>query len=191
MKRSEQNEIGRTFLPRDNVLSESKTSRLQFCYDVIREAYNFTFQNRTNLDEKASKIIIFSGIIMSVYSGIGSLFLKDLAKTESIVINKYIFLVIVLFLGILSLFISIILALKAYKPEIWTNVPSAKPFHEKYVIDDKDKDFILGKLTASTVEAITFNETKLSDKVKYINNAFKALQIGIVLCAGFMFIAII
>lgn len=170
---------------------KSDTDKLQLCYDIINNAYKFTFENRTNLDEKASKIIIFSGIIMSVYSGIGGIFLRDISQTEVININKYNLLLTILFLGVLSLIISIILALIAYKPEIWQNVPSAKAFHEKYVKEDADKEIILSKLASTTVKAIQDNEMKMNNKAKNIRRSYWALVIGIILCTGFIFFAII
>lgn len=174
--------------PEDIVSDDSQ--RLKLCYEIIKNEYEFTFKNRANLDEKASKIIIFSGIVVSVYSGIGGLFLKDLSKTGTIIINKYNLLLFIFLLGISFLIISIFFALNAYKPEIWYNVPSAKKFHEKYVKKEVDIDQILDKLTSTTVEAIQGNQLKMENKVNCIKKSYWALRIGIVLCTIFIILII-
>jgi len=64
--------------------------KVELCFNLIKNTYEFTLKNWDSLDEKASKIILFSGIIASLYSGLGSISLKDMPRDEYFFPYKYI-----------------------------------------------------------------------------------------------------
>jgi len=160
--------------------------RIQLCFDIIKDAYYFTFKNRDNLNEKASKIIVFSGIIVSLYSGLGGIILKDISKTDIISINKYYLLLFILVAGLISLIISILLALVAFKPEAWLSVPSPSVFMEKYARSNKSKYEILGPLTSTMADTISKNDGKNIKKAKYIQYSLYPLVLGLVISVIFI-----
>lgn len=172
-------------------IRKDQGNNVELCFEIIKDAYYFTFKNRDNLDEKASKIIVFSGIIVSLYSGLGGIILRSISKTEAIYLNKYYFLFSMLALGLFALIISILLALRAYKPESWQVVPSTELFLEKYAKQNKTKDEILGPLTSTMVDTIKNNQEKIKNKVKYINYSFIALIFGIVISVIFIFLSLL
>lgn len=171
----------------------SEQERDQLCFNIMKDYYYYTFKNRDNLDEKASKIIIFSGIIVSLFSGIGGIILKDISRTDilSINISKYSVLLIILAVGLISLIISIMVALVAFKPEVWISVPSPIAFMNKYVRSEKGKDEILGTLTSNMADSIDKNSKKNIKKAGYIKYSSYMLLIGLVISVIFIFASLL
>jgi hypothetical protein len=165
--------------------------RIQLCFDIIKDSYYYTFKNRDNLDEKASKIIVFSGIIVSLYSGFGGIILKDISKTDVVLLNKYYLLLFILATGLISLIISILLALVAFKPEAWKSVPSPNTFIEKYAKPNKSKEEILGPLTSTMADTISINNEKNIRKAKYIKYSLYLLAFGLVISVIFIFTSLL
>lgn len=176
--------FGRNYLMEDKENQESDT---ELCFSIIKDAYNQSFKNKENLDGKAEKIIIFSGIIVSLYSGIGGIILQAAPEKEYIYLNKYYILLIILMIGLSLLIAAIIFALKAYKPESWQIVPDPRTFLEKYAKSKKTKEEILGPLTSTMVKTIEYNKGNIKAKVENIDKSFKLLIAGIVTSIIFTF----
>jgi hypothetical protein len=169
---------------------DNDESRIKLVYEIIKEAYKSRLENRDKLDEKASKIIVFSGIIVSLYSGFGSIILREMPKDQGI-LTKYNFLLLLLALGLILLICSVYFGLRAFKLETWKSVPDERHFLDEYAKKDKSKQEILGCLSTMIVEAVENNDNKIKNKVSQINVSFNFLLAGIVICVVFLLLSVL
>jgi hypothetical protein len=169
---------------------ENEENRIKLVYEIIKDAYKSRLENKDKLDEKASKIIVFSGIIVSLYSGFGSIILRDIPKDQGI-LTKYYSLLLLLAFGLILLICSVYFGLRAFKLETWESVPDERHFLDEYAKKDKSIQQILGSLSTMIVEAVESNNIKIKNKVRYINNSFHFLVAGIVVCVIFLLLSVL
>lgn len=182
----------------ENSPARSADDKKQLCYEVVKNAYDFTFTNIDNLDEKASNLILFAGAILGLYSGFGQIVLSSVNKEKFFYINVYFFnnfnyynsLMTLLIIGLLILLTSIGCALFAYKLIDMFATPEALYFYNHYVVSDKDKYQILDSLTAALVSAIENNKPFARRKEVLVNWSFVLLWIGSIVSVIFVIIAL-
>jgi len=62
-------------------MDEETEKRDEFIYELIADRFRLEWQRTNDLDGKASRIVRFVGIIVSLQAGLGSLLLKELPRT--------------------------------------------------------------------------------------------------------------
>ena len=101
---------------RDNEYIERRD---QYIYEIVRDRFTFELNRINNIDEKASKIVGFIGIIIGLDAALGAFLLKEINENNSpFSIGMMVFLISVIFL-----FIAFLCSLEAYNVKEWVVVP--------------------------------------------------------------------
>ncbi len=149
---------------------------LQLIYDLIIERFRFEWQRIINLDSKASGIIGFVGILISLQAGLGGFLLKAVPIT-----SKFYSTLCFLFLsGIILLICSILCALIAYFVKAWEIAPEPKRLIEEYAQKNRSRIDILAMVSQDLSEAVTHNRANNDKKAKWIKFGLGFLILGIV-----------
>lgn len=159
----------------DNLNDQNaQLERDQLIFNLISERYA-SEENRLNIiDDKASKMIIFVGILISLQSAFGSLLLKDIPKT----VELYNYYLASFILSITFLIAAIVCSLCAYKIRSWKIVPKTSTMIE-YGKENKSKEDILRIISKERSDA-ELNNDKIRDKVKFIKCGFIFLILGVI-----------
>jgi hypothetical protein len=157
-------------------MDDEKTEKRDLLiYELIAERFRLEWQRINDLDGKATNIIGFVGIIVSLHVGLGGFLLKEIPKT-----NEYYFYLYVLFLlGIIFLMCSILYALKAYYMKTWIAIPDTEILIEKYAKKDRSKIDIVRIVSQEISDAVKENKIKNDDKSVSIKDSFRFLVFGI------------
>jgi hypothetical protein len=148
----------------------------QLIYDIIRERFRLEWQRIINLDSKASGIIGFVGIIISLQAGLGGFLLNAVPRDS----NFYCPLCALFLSGIILLMCSILCGLKAYYVKAWKIVPETKRFIEECAKKDRSRIDILRMVSQDLSEAVTYNSANNDIKAKCIKIGLGFLIFGIV-----------
>jgi len=153
---------------------------LETIYTEVIRRYQFEIDRIKHLDDKASNIIGFVGILTSLISGFGILQLKF--PTNRVEIVEFSMFV----LSLVFLFLSLIFGLNAYATRKFTITPDAIFLVGKY--EDKEKKHIIRDLCDNYAVSIEDNR-KLNDrKVANIKRAMQSLILALV---GFSLFAVL
>lgn len=162
------------------------TERLEFIYQYTLENYKSELNRIKILDDKASGIIGFGGIIVSLWAGLGSFLLKEVSRgTLTYRVGTIFFIE-----GITLLLFSISYALSAYKIKEFER-PQIKVFISKAKDEGKTKEQLLQALIQSLSNAAITNYERNNKKVNFIKISFNCLFWGIVLVPFFVLVLIL
>ena len=163
--------------PEDNENEE----RIELIYNIIQDQFRLFWDNKNTLDKKASNVIIFSGIVISIYSGIVGILLKNLSETQGfyLYINSYLWLSLIFIIGTVLLICSIIYALRAYNLRKWTLAPDPQELLDGYAKTNKSKSEILKSVSATIAQTITDNEKEVDNKISSVKKSFELFRCGI------------
>ena len=129
--------------------------------DIAEKRYQYTWDNKRDLDEKSQNLIIFSGVISSIYIGIATVFSGEHLMLKAVYVSVYNMLILLYSIGVLSIMCSIYYALQAYKLRRWAI--ATKPEEIFSIIYDKENlDDVLNSLSEQTCEAIKSNDGYLT-----------------------------
>ncbi len=156
--------------------------RDEFIYELIADRFRLEWQRTNDLDGKASGIIGFVGIIVSLQAGLGSFLLKEIPKT----CDFYIHLCALFLSGIIFLMCSILCGLKAYYVKTWKVVPDPEHLIEEYAKKDRSRIDILRIVSAEIFDAVTKNKETNDEKAKFIKYGFALLILGILMVIIFV-----
>ncbi len=157
----------------------SDLKALETIYEEVIKRFQFESERTKHLDDKASNIIGFVGIMTGVVSGLGAYVLKT---TNFIATTLF-------FVALMLLIFSFILGLAAYRTMKFTLVPDAYfliGFYEK-----KEKERILRDLGDNYAIATEKNMMLNDKKAIYIKRAMYVLFIAILLISFFVLFATI
>jgi len=163
-------------------MHEETEKRDQFIYELISDRFRLEVLRTSDLDGKASSIIGFVGIIISLQAGLGSFLLKEISKTN----EYYIPLCILFLLGIILLLCSILCGLKAYYVKIFKIIPDTEYLIEEYAKKDRSRIDILRIVSQEISNAVLKNKTTNDDKAKSIRYAFIFFVSGIAMVTIFV-----
>ena len=156
-------------------MDEETEKRDQLIYELIADRFRLEWQRTNDLDGKASGIIGFVGIIVSLAAGLGGFLLKEIPKT----CDFYIHLCALLLFGIIFLMCSILCGLKAYYLKAWKVVPDPEYLIEEYAKKDRSRIDILRIVSAEISAAVAGNKATNDKKAKFIRYGFIFLVLGI------------
>ncbi len=149
--------------------------RDEFIYELISDRFHLEWARTHDLDGKASSVIGFVGIILSLEAGLGGFLLKEISGTS----ECYALLCILFLLGLLFLVCSILCGLRAYDVKTWKVVPSAEYLIEEYAKKDRSKSDILRLVSAEISAAVAKNAATNDKKVGFIRQGFIFFVFGI------------
>lgn len=167
-------------------MSDDPEKRDEFIYTIIKERFGVDWGRIDTLDSKASGIIGFAGIIVSLESAFGGYLLEKIPKD-----NNYYIISSTLIIGLIFLAISIFCALEAYRIRDWTIVPDPTGLIENYAKKDRNLIDIIRITSWEISEAIKGNEELIEEKVDFIKLSFNFLVIGIIVNIIFVYILLI
>lgn len=150
--------------------------RDQLIYDIITERFRLEWQRIINLDSKATGIIGFVGIILSLQAGLGGFLLTKVPRDS----NFYSPLCLLFLSGIILLMCSILCGLTAYSVKAWKIVPDPKRLIEEYAKKNRSRINILRMESQDLSEAATHNSDINDTKAKCIKIGLWFLIGGIV-----------
>lgn len=159
----------------ESLKSKNNLDTLNCVYKMISKEYNLDRIMINNINDRASKIILFVGILVGLLTTFGSLLLTDISKNSIF----YSFYVRAFILSILFLVVSIIWALYAYKIIEWTYAPVPKTLIQ-YLDGGESLNFILKKVINGKCKAITDNKSKFKSKIKFINISYFFFLLGLI-----------
>jgi hypothetical protein len=156
-------------------MNEETERRAQFIYELIADRFRLEWQRANDLDGKASSIIGFVGIIVSLQAGLGSFLLQSISRTS----EYYAQLSLLFLLGIIFLMCSILFSLKAYYVKTYKVVPDTEYLIEEYAKKGRSRIDILKEVSATISDVVTKNKSIIKGKVKFIQGGFIFLVLGI------------
>ena len=161
----------------------SDLEALETIYVEVAKRFQYESERTKHLDDKASNIIGFVGIITGLISTIGG-FLLGMPQTPF-----EIFAAVLFFDVLILLVISFVCGLAAYHIKKFTVVPDAYFLIGAYEKEDKER--VLRDLNDNYAVAIEEN-LKLNDKkVEYVKSAMYALFVGILLVPFFVLLTML
>ena len=156
--------------------------RDEFIYELISDRFHLEWARTHDLDGKASSVIGFVGIILSLEAGLGGFLLKEISGTS----ECYALLCILFLLGLLFLVCSILCGLKAYFLKSWEIAPKPKRLIEEYGKKDRSRIAILRIVSQEISKAVKQNKDTNDEKVKFIRHGFMFLVFGIAMVIVFV-----
>jgi hypothetical protein len=156
-------------------MHEETEKRDQLIHDLIKDRFRLEWYRTRDLDGKASGIIGFVGIIVSLQAGLGSFLLNEIPRT----CEFYIHLCVLFLLGIIFLTCSILCGLKAYYVKTWKVTPDPEYLIEEYAKKDRNKIDILRIVSAEIAGTVAENKATNDEKAKFIRYGFIFLVFGI------------
>lgn len=159
----------------------SDLKALETVYDEVVKRFQFESERTKHLDDKASNMIGFVGIIIGLVSALGGLLLGVPQTPIKICATVLFFCVLIL------LVLSFIFGLAAYHVKKFTAVPDAYFLIGAYEKEDKER--ILRDLNDNYAVAIEENMKLNNQKVEYIKRVTYALFFGILLIPWFVLFA--
>ena len=156
-------------------MHEENEKRDQLIYELIVDQFHLEWQRTNILDGKASSIVGFVGIILSLEAGLGGFLLKEISRTS----ECYALLCSLFLSGIVLLMCSILCGLKAYYVKAWKVVPDPEHLIEEYAKKDKSRIVILKIVSKEIADSIKDNKKANDERVKFIKGGFIFLALGI------------
>lgn len=163
-----------TIKEKQKFLEEEETERDRLIYEFIFSVFRLESQRTSVLDGKASGIIGFVGIILSLQAGLGGFLLKDLPRNFQYCILSVLFLI-----GIILLMCSILCGLNAYYIKTFKVAPEPEHLIKEYAKKDRSRKYILRIVSKELCEAYKHNHDINDKKAESIKYGFVFLTFGI------------
>ena len=156
-------------------MNEETEKRDEFIYELISDRFRLEWARTNDLDGKASSVIGFVGIILSLEAGLGGFLLKEISRTS----ECYALLCFLFLLGLVFLMCSILCGLKAYGVKTWIVVPDTEHLIEEYAKNNRSKSDILILVSTEISAAVVKNAATNDEKVGFIRQGFIFFVLGI------------
>ena len=158
----------------------------EFIFNLISSRNDAEFERSNILDNKASGIIGFAGIIIGLLGTLISFLLEKLSQNSPIFVYYQSFRVILL-LGIIGLAGSILFCIFAFSIKTYVLVPRTSMLIEKYAKNEnKNKLEVLQVVGTQISDAITDNSRTDDDKAKFVKYGLYLFAFGMVMTVIFV-----
>ncbi len=149
-------------------------------FNLIQRRLDGEWQRLRDLDSKASNMIGFVSVAVSLLLGTGTISFMNVGTLDPNLASFF-------FVGTGLLIGSIILGMVGYKVREWTDVPDVRHLIDEY----KDKPYgkVLQKNAGTMAKVVEELEDKLNDKARFIDIAWYLLIAGLILV--FIFVIIV
>jgi hypothetical protein len=165
---------------------KNELERYQLIFDLISERFKVEWQLTNDLDTKASSLIGFVGIILSLEGIFVSLILTNLKLT-----NNFFWLYLIFLVSIIPLICSMISGLMAFRVQEWDYAPDAKNLIKDYAKSHLSKLTILEDYSEIFSDILIDNRPKNEQKAKFIQLGYIFLTIGIIFVIAFISIILL
>ncbi len=161
--------------PEEEEPEEEELERLKIVCDFFSNEYDAQRTRMKDMDERASKIILFVGILVGLLASFGSLLLKDVLRSSAFY-NSYVNAFVS---SLIFLVISIGLAMYAYKITKWTSAPNPDRLDE-FIGDQVPLNEILKELSSGKYKSINKNNDKIMINAKLITISYMFFLLGLI-----------
>ena len=155
------------------------SSAEEFIYEQIKHRYDFENTRTDALDSKASNLVGWVGLIISIMSAWTGITLER-DESLSLSFHENVLLVAMFVFLVGSLFFSLV----AFRLSNYSVVPEPRPFMNTY--KTKTHSWTLRKFTATMVDAIENNLKKNNQKASFIVIAWALFLVGMSSTATFI-----
>ncbi|MFA7071885.1 MAG: hypothetical protein GX965_11155 [Methanoculleus bourgensis] len=156
--------------------------RDRYIFDLVRSRCSEEFDRVKSLDNKASRIIAISGIVLSLETSFVSVLFNNIPRGS----NYYVASRLLLITSFIFLLASVAISLKAYAIKTLKTVPDVEHLINEYARQDKSFQDILIPITLELVDAVEENKLINGRKAEDITYSLYALGLGIF--AYFLFV---
>ncbi|WP_048151767.1 hypothetical protein [Methanolacinia paynteri] len=158
----------------------------QFIFDMIYQKQIREFKRIDSLDDKASKTILFVGIILGLASTLIGCILKD-SNEQSDLYILFLNSKLLLILGILSLGASILCSVLAFSIRTYQDVPNTQYLISKYALDDTITFGTVFKNIGTEIsETIEENSKTLEEKARFVKYSLRFFGLGMIFVVLFV-----
>ena len=162
----------------NNLHYEDSLERDILIYEIFFNAYNSEWQRFRDIDNKASNIVGFVGVIFGLMLVVATSSLKNTITCLEFI---WFFCSTIFFL---LTFVFSLYALYLRELEVLPGLNGIMPHYvEKYI----DREYILSRLTRKLANAIKHNHNKINDKTKYLEYSFLTFGTAITFIVFFIF----
>lgn len=144
-------------------------------YDKILAKFNEEFRTGETLDDKASSLLAFSGIIAGIYASIGAFVMENLKGNEYYPVWSALFLISILIFVLSALF-----SMRAYQIRTWGAGPEVDKLYKLRNLDESRKRELLEELLGKYREDANVNRKVNTEKANWVKRAATALTLGII-----------
>ncbi len=167
-------------------MADNSLEKDEFVFNLISNRNDAEFERSNILDNKASGIIGFAGIIIGLLGTLITFLLEKISVASPLFLYYQSYRV-VLFFGIIALVGSIFFAVLAYSVKTYSIVPNTAALIEKYARDDeKSKCDILQVVGLEISESIKINSITDDGKAKFVKWALSLFTLGMFLTVIFV-----
>ncbi len=169
----------------DEKCDEETIAKDELILNLISRRNDAEFERNNILDNKASGIIGFAGIIIGLLGTIISFLLDKLTQGSSLLIYYNSYRVILLF-GILFLAAAIILCCYAYSIKVYTIVPKTDMLIENYARDKKKNKCTVIRVVGQEISLGILKNAAINDeKAKCVKYGLRLYAFGMALTVLF------
>lgn len=151
-------------------------------YNIVYERYQSEWQRTNQIENKATNIVGFVGIIFGLLSNTGVYLLQQRASAGSLYIYSLWFFVFSLIFFIITMFLS----LSALYVTKWRRIPETKYLIENYAEKGVEIEETLKDLYLEYSDGVGKNVKKNDVKAKCLRYSFISFGMGILLTAFFV-----
>lgn len=157
------------------------TSTEQFIYEQVQRRYDFEFERANDLDNKASNLVGWTGLIISIIlAGGGLLFTRAGEGKYQLSQTDIQLLTVALVLLVVSLGVGLI----AFRVIHFDVVPVPRPFTRTYA--NRTHRETLRRLTATMIVAVENNEIRNNRKAQLVTFTWILFLVGIAFAVTFI-----
>jgi hypothetical protein len=162
--------------------SEDSLNTTKLIYNIIYERYQLEWQRTNQIENKATNIVGFVGIIFGLLSSTGIYLLEQKATNGVLYLDCFWFYLFSLIFFITTIFFSLsVLYLKK-----WKRIPETKFLIENYVKKGVESKIMLEDIYIEFSNGVIENSMKNDVKVDYLRYSFISFGMGILLTAFFI-----
>ena len=157
-----------------------KIKKLEFVYAEIKRVFDKQWEATDIIDSKAGNLIGFLGVIISLSFGLLSSRNLKLISHDCIIFFGF----VVILLGIIILFVSLICVFWTIKVRKFKIAPEPRKFWNSLSKDNQVKEpyhKILTDMIPTTIKTYEENEKHIQQKEKFLNLAVCSLLVGLFL----------
>jgi len=166
--------------------NQEAVERDEFIFNLISNRNSAEFERSTILDNKASGVIGFAGIIIGLLGALISFLLEKLSQNSPIIFYYQSFRVILL-LGIIALAGAIFCCLIAYSIKTYSIVPDTSTLIEKYAKNpNKNKSDIIQVVGLEISQSIKDNTKTDDEKAKFVKYGLLFFTFGMAMIVIFV-----
>ncbi len=171
---------------RKNTQDSVDTDCAQIIHDTVVNAYQIEWQRTHDIENKATGIVGFVGIIFSLtVATISSLIISTNENTKAKIFSESVFPYLIIFIILVLMISSIFLGIKALNVKKWWFLFADK-FLEYCNNNEVTKKIVLEKITDDVAEGAKINSEQNDKIANYLKCSYTLFLISIIILASYL-----